>query len=621
MRSSSFPWAISEETKQRRRLAVFGTVDSGVLLQEAKNALLAQKWSLGRQLADVVLQREPGHGFARWLREAAENKMPREQMSVTEEETDPYLLYMASFATRERRNDIRLLEKAAENSHFVPAMVELGVRIACGQGTEPSSARAETWFRKAYELGDVSAAFELGSLYADRDNDMQRAKELFSEASKGNHLGAIARLYMIKKCDEEDGFHAECMLLMGRICCLFEALDMYTRTKLSVFCQNIRDYAAQNKANPAIRFKAAEILVDLFELGASVDKHFKEGRENDEITWYLKRVERYRKGALYWLLASRKTEPSVPRDLALIMARLMYDARKTSFEDECGWSPLAADSRELLSRTPILLQDAVCHWPACTKWDFAYFSENFGHADVRCWKQSMRGALGTPVSMPMAKFIHQLRLQEAGSDDDLYCGNGRIDQIDPRLLKDIDRPFPQLGGDCGNLWMGRALHLSHLHYDAHPGMLCGIKGTKTVELWPPQAISASASARTLNVYTGNLSELPASAMKVALAPGDALIIPPYWWHLVLSDTDTISVNFWYYPLEEIVQRKFGEYWPIVRSEVERILELSGKKWELMSERELRQIFVATLQGGHVEDHVYEQFKPQIVDVVQRFLSK
>ena len=29
-----------------RRLAVFGTVDSGVLLQEAKNALLAQKWSL-----------------------------------------------------------------------------------------------------------------------------------------------------------------------------------------------------------------------------------------------------------------------------------------------------------------------------------------------------------------------------------------------------------------------------------------------------------------------------------------------------------------------------------------------------------------------------------------------
>lgn len=26
---------------------------------------------------------------------------------------------------------------------------------------------------------------------------------------------------------------------------------------------------------------------------------------------------------------------------------------------------------------------------------------------------------------------------------------------------------------------------SHLHYDSHPGLLCGVEGTKRVRLWKP----------------------------------------------------------------------------------------------------------------------------------------
>ena len=41
----------------------------------------------------------------------------------------------------------------------------------------------------------------------------------------------------------------------------------------------------------------------------------------------------------------------------------------------------------------------------------------------------------------------------------------------------------------GNLGAGRAGHVSHLHYDSHPGVRCGVRGQKKVDLSAPDAVS------------------------------------------------------------------------------------------------------------------------------------
>ncbi len=82
---------------------------------------------------------------------------------------------------------------------------------------------------------------------------------------------------------------------------------------------------------------------------------------------------------------------------------------------------------------------------------------------------------------------------------------------------------------------------SHLHFDAHPGLLCGVEGTKRVRLWKPGAIQSNADAPAswpLNVFfSGNLlSDLPPCDMTLELKKGDVLLIPFNWWHEVTSET-------------------------------------------------------------------------------------
>ena len=46
---------------------------------------------------------------------------------------------------------------------------------------------------------------------------------------------------------------------------------------------------------------------------------------------------------------------------------------------------------------------------------------------------------------------------------------------------------------------------------------------------------------------GGAGGVPADveALECVLAPGDALYIPPYWWHQVLSEGRSLAVNFWW----------------------------------------------------------------------------
>lgn len=282
----------------------------------------------------------------------------------------------------------------------------------------------------------------------------------------------------------------------------------------------------------------------------------------------------------------------------------------------------------LESLEPQYLPSFVSEWPAQTKWSTSYFEDSFGDASVRCWLQTRRGEVGNPVDMSMSEFLNQLKLQEIGSDRDIYCGNGSLAKVDPKLINDICNPFPDSGGGAGNLWMGKSGHQSHLHRDAHPGLLCGIAGRKTVDLWAPFDVEPSKNG-PLNVYNDDLSILPSFRMRFVLNKGDAVLIPTYWWHLVTSrETDcvnySISVNWFYTNVPNTVQLKYGKYWSILEKELFAILrsrQEKTSKWELMSERVLEEVFVRSLQGGVRTELLQEELKSKIVGVVQRFLSE
>jgi hypothetical protein len=116
------------------------------------------------------------------------------------------------------------------------------------------------------------------------------------------------------------------------------------------------------------------------------------------------------------------------------------------------------------------------------------------------------------------------------------------------------------------LWLGNKV-VTSTHYDTMDNIACAVAGKRHIVLFPPEQLA--------NLYVGPLLLTPAgtpmsmvdlrkpdfdkyprftealeAAQEVILAPGDALLIPSYWWHNVES-MDAISglINFWWKSFE------------------------------------------------------------------------
>lgn len=134
--------------------------------------------------------------------------------------------------------------------------------------------------------------------------------------------------------------------------------------------------------------------------------------------------------------------------------------------------------------------------------------------------------------------------------------------------KSMAEQFPELAGDYSvphliepefllstNLWFGSQGNKSALHYDQPNNLLVQCYGSKTLILFPPEDFENLYPSPRLNHfsrvhvadpdYTRHPKAKQTSPIKVTLQPGDTLYIPPFWWHEVNSDTNSISVNFFW----------------------------------------------------------------------------
>ena len=123
--------------------------------------------------------------------------------------------------------------------------------------------------------------------------------------------------------------------------------------------------------------------------------------------------------------------------------------------------------------------------------------------------------------------------------------------------------LPILGaGVAPRIWLGSAV-TTPAHFDESSNVACVVGGTRRFTLFPPEQIA--------NLYIGPLGHAPtgtpislvalanpdfrrfprfrqalAAALVAELAPGDAIYIPPLWWHHVQSLAKyNLRVNYWW----------------------------------------------------------------------------
>jgi hypothetical protein len=241
----------------------------------------------------------------------------------------------------------------------------------------------------------------------------------------------------------------------------------------------------------------------------------------------------------------------------------------------------AANSRDvdaLLERgEPILLKGAIDHWPALAAasqssatFD-AYLLERDGGAPVPVMEapRSSAGRFGyaaDPREFSFTKRMRPLsetlaRIARARTDPAAAYLAIQMLPLDTQLPAFVhENPMPLVpSGARPKLWLGGPVK-TQIHNDRDHNLACVIAGRRRFVLFPPEQVA--------NLYIGPLDNPPPlsfvdpeapdlhafprfrealGAARVAhLGPGDALLMPRYWWHHVTSrDPYNAMVNYWW----------------------------------------------------------------------------
>ena len=130
----------------------------------------------------------------------------------------------------------------------------------------------------------------------------------------------------------------------------------------------------------------------------------------------------------------------------------------------------------------------------------------------------------------------------------------------PRFLD--ENPMPLLDAVEPRIWIGNAITVP-AHFDDANNIACVVAGRRRFTLLPPEQIAnlyigpvdfapTGAPISLVDFAAPDLERFPrfadarAHAFSAELGPGDAIFIPPLWWHHVQSlELCNILVNYWW----------------------------------------------------------------------------
>lgn len=166
------------------------------------------------------------------------------------------------------------------------------------------------------------------------------------------------------------------------------------------------------------------------------------------------------------------------------------------------------------------------------------------------------------------EFMETLSQRGVGSEEALYARTLSIPEYFPGLDElPTTGVFPKSRSpamDSPYMWIGSGEHLTSLHTDRYPNINWLLSGKKRIWLFSPDQIKYMSPAPiSENVYLGLRSSLDPrrvllddswppnqGGMYYELNPGQAIVIPPYWWHCVESKGRNAAINYWWSDIEE-----------------------------------------------------------------------
>ena len=163
------------------------------------------------------------------------------------------------------------------------------------------------------------------------------------------------------------------------------------------------------------------------------------------------------------------------------------------------------------------------------------------------------------AKVPFSAFLDRLL---GGTDGEaVYMGSNPAPAVVPDIVSDFALDLVP-GGTVPRLWIGNRSVVS-THNDHSSNIACVVAGTRTFTLFPPEQVGnlyvgpiehnmAGSQTSLVDLHAPDLERHPrftealASARSATLYPGDAIYIPPLWWHDVRADNPlSVLVNFWW----------------------------------------------------------------------------
>jgi len=236
---------------------------------------------------------------------------------------------------------------------------------------------------------------------------------------------------------------------------------------------------------------------------------------------------------------------------------------------------------EILPRNePAILRGLVADWPAVARAQqsplaIAQYLAGFDNGtpvDALMTRPEEEGRIFYDASMegfnyvrslqPVTRILEQaLRYAQFPRAPAVAVQSALIANCLPGFKRDNVLPLLDAGVEP-RLWIGTAI-VTPAHFDESHNIACCVAGRRRFTLFPPEQIA--------NLYVGPLDHAPtgtplslvdfaqpdferfprfrdalASARVAELAPGDAIYMPPLWWHHVRSlERLNMLVNYWW----------------------------------------------------------------------------
>lgn len=240
---------------------------------------------------------------------------------------------------------------------------------------------------------------------------------------------------------------------------------------------------------------------------------------------------------------------------------------------------IAPKERVSFDTEPRVLSQQIKQWPCMSHWSIEYLKACIGEHLVKV-NQSRDGKFSITSSrheeksgsrsLPMAQFLDAI--SDTQFEHVLYLQQYSIPNTFPALLKDLGEIhfLDKHHLREMNLWISHNTSQIPLHYDRSDNLLVQVVGKKRIRLWSPnktsqlypgyQNVNFASPIDPDNVDRATFVHYQEPDIELTLHAGEALYLPAYWWHHVITDSQyAVSVNYWYDTAAQIPNQALRNY--------------------------------------------------------------